>query len=344
MKPFFSILIPVYNVEKYLAICIESVLRQSFSDYEIILVDDGSKDTSGQICDAYRTKHADKIRVLHKPNQGLISARREGLRLAKGQYICFLDSDDFFLGESLTKLYQVIQENGCDIVLFQWKKTDELGKEIDDEGQGAFSETGFVDKSTLIKKMINTSLVNPLWSKCSRYDLFDVEQDYSQYYAIQNGEDLLQSLPVVYRAKSVYFLKEALYGYRTNNASITHNYQRFQYKTLDFLRPLLYEYLQKMGMDTKDNINAFFEMYLKVLWDNLEALFRGVRDAGQRHLILDEIKNYSFVKKARKYLSGSSLNVMKRMGLMVFFACNNTGLEWYMKFYFLCVGIVRKTG
>ena len=216
--PFFSILIPVYNVEKYLPACLESVLRQSFMDYEIILVDDGSKDTSGQICDAYCAKHADKMRVLHKPNQGLISARREGLKLAKGQYICFLDSDDFFLGESLTKLYQVIQETGCDIVLFQWKKTDESGKEIDTEGQGAFSETGFVDKSTLIKKMIDTSLVNPLWSKCSRYDLFDVEQDYSQYYAIQNGEDLLQSMPVVYSAKSVYFLKEALYGYRTNNA------------------------------------------------------------------------------------------------------------------------------
>lgn len=342
MKPFFSILIPVYNVEKYLAICIESVLRQSFSDYEIILVDDGSKDTSGKICDAYCAKYADKVRVLHKPNQGLISARREGLKLAKGQYICFLDSDDFFMGESLTKLYQVIQETGCDIVLFQWKKTDELGNEIDVEGQGAFSETGFVDKSSLVEKMINTSLVNPLWSKCSRYDLFDVEKDYSQYYSIQNGEDLLQSLPLVYRAKSVYFLKEALYGYRTNTASITHNYQRFQYKTLDFLRPLLYEYLQKMGMDTEDNINAFFEMYLTILWENLEAMFRGVHDAAQRHLILDEIKNYSFVKKARKYLSRSSLNVLKRMGLKLFFACNSSGFEWYMKFYFLCADVVRK--
>lgn len=71
-RPFFSILIPVYNVEKYLTSCLESVLRQTFTDYEVVLIDDGSKDSSGRICDDYVSRYPDKIRVQHKPNQGLI--------------------------------------------------------------------------------------------------------------------------------------------------------------------------------------------------------------------------------------------------------------------------------
>ena len=108
-KHFFSILIPVYNVEKYLPACIESVLQQSFTDYEVILVDDGSKDRSGQICDEYRSKYPEKFFVEHKPNQGLISARRAGLNLASGRYVCFLDSDDCWMKFTLSRLYEILQ-------------------------------------------------------------------------------------------------------------------------------------------------------------------------------------------------------------------------------------------
>lgn len=93
-SPFLSIILPIYNVEKYLDRCMKSILKQSFKDYEIILVDDGSTDSSPILCDKYG-KQLNKVKVLHKSNGGLSSARNAGLELAKGKYIFWLDSDDY---------------------------------------------------------------------------------------------------------------------------------------------------------------------------------------------------------------------------------------------------------
>ena len=90
---FFSVIVPVYKVKDYLANCIESVLKQTFSDFELILVDDGSPDTCPEICDSYKEKD-ERIKVIHKPNGGLASARRAGIKLAEGEYVFNLDSDD----------------------------------------------------------------------------------------------------------------------------------------------------------------------------------------------------------------------------------------------------------
>jgi len=107
MNTIFSIIIPVYNVEDYLEECIKSVLSQDFSDYEIILVDDGSTDNSGNICDNYRNNY-EKIKVIHKENGGSSSARNEGIKKAVGRYILFLDSDDFYCDKSfLSKAFEI---------------------------------------------------------------------------------------------------------------------------------------------------------------------------------------------------------------------------------------------
>ena len=90
---FFSVIVPVYKVEKYLPNCIESVLNQTFSDFELILVDDGSPDSCPEICDSYKEKDS-RIKVVHKPNGGLASARRAGIKVAEGEYVYNLDSDD----------------------------------------------------------------------------------------------------------------------------------------------------------------------------------------------------------------------------------------------------------
>ena len=92
--PTFSIIVPVYNVEKYLTKCIDSILEQTFSDFEVILVDDGSTDNCGIICDQYVEKD-DRIQVIHKKNEGLVCARKTGISKASGQYILNVDSDDY---------------------------------------------------------------------------------------------------------------------------------------------------------------------------------------------------------------------------------------------------------
>ena len=104
-----SIIVPVYNVEKYVERCIESIIKQSYKNLEIILIDDGSKDNSGKICDEYAEKD-NRIKVIHKKNGGLSDARNTGLNIADGEYICFIDSDDYIhkdlVKDNLEKLIQ----------------------------------------------------------------------------------------------------------------------------------------------------------------------------------------------------------------------------------------------
>jgi len=125
-----SIIIPVYNVEKYLDECIQSVIAQTFQDWELLLVDDGSIDNSAQICDEY-TQQDSRISVIHKTNKGLSSARNTGIDLAKGKYLIFMDSDDSWTGkESLALLYNLAEEFGADVVRGEYIAVDEQGEKI----------------------------------------------------------------------------------------------------------------------------------------------------------------------------------------------------------------------
>lgn len=106
----FSIVVPVYNVEKYLQECVTSLIRQTFKNYEIILVDDGSTDTSGQLCDQFARENFG-VSVIHQKNQGLSAARNTGIRAAKGKYLLFVDSDDYISNNTLENFYHVIEKN-----------------------------------------------------------------------------------------------------------------------------------------------------------------------------------------------------------------------------------------
>lgn len=116
MDKKISVIVPVYKVKKYLPRCIESILEQTYANFELILVDDGSPDCSGQICDAYAQKD-DRIRVIHKKNGGVSSARNAGIDVAKGEYISFIDSDDWVSNDYLEKLILPVQEHDAQLVV-----------------------------------------------------------------------------------------------------------------------------------------------------------------------------------------------------------------------------------
>ncbi|AQP45765.1 glycosyltransferase family 2 protein [Tessaracoccus flavus] len=114
--PAISVIVPVYNVAPYLTQCLDSVLAQTFGDFELLLVDDGSTDGSSALCDAYAARD-DRVRVVHQPNAGLSAARNAGLKLALGEFITFLDGDDWFDAATLAVARQTALASGADVVL-----------------------------------------------------------------------------------------------------------------------------------------------------------------------------------------------------------------------------------
>lgn len=339
--PFFSVIVPVYNVEKYLIYCLESVLHQTFTDYEILLVDDGSQDNSGQICDNYAARYPNFIHVKHKTNQGQISARISGLQLAKGKYVCFLDSDDCLVDNALSSLHEIIETTHSDIVLFRWNRIDENGKELNITTPELFHQSGTIDKDKVFEKILSTSGLNSFCTKCCRYSLFDVKEDYSQYYQTRNGEDLIQSLPVLFRASTFYYLNEPLYQYRVNTTSISNVYRKGRYRTLNVVRPLLYRYIVKMGLDTAQNIITFFNTYLSYLWDELVAIYTFIPSFEERSAALDEVRSYEFVQKGRGYLDACNLSKQAHLGLSLFYKNNNKVMNTYMGLYLPAIKTLR---
>lgn len=126
-----SIIVPVYNIEEYLPRCIESILKQTYKNMELILVDDGSQDRSGEICDKYKALD-ERVVVVHKENGGSSTARNEGIRIAKGAYLGFVDSDDYIETDMYEKMVSVIEETGCNIVQVARDEKDEHGNRLPD--------------------------------------------------------------------------------------------------------------------------------------------------------------------------------------------------------------------
>ncbi len=121
-EPYFSLIVPVYNTEAFLPRCVQSVLAQDFADYELILVDDGSTDSCPALCDTYASQEA-RVRVVHKINGGVSSARNYGIRMARGKWIWFIDSDDYILPHSLTELYRSQHGRVAQLYLFNQEQT-----------------------------------------------------------------------------------------------------------------------------------------------------------------------------------------------------------------------------
>ena len=126
METTLSIIVPVYNVQNYLCQCIDSILNQPFQDFELLLIDDGSNDDSGKLCEEYANKDI-RIKVYHKSNGGLSSARNLGLEKCKGKYISFVDSDDYLIGDYYTKAIDIFNDNTVDVVWLQYAKSYDNG-------------------------------------------------------------------------------------------------------------------------------------------------------------------------------------------------------------------------
>lgn len=220
----FSILIPVYNVQKYLRKCLHSIVSQSFTNFEVILVNDGSTDDSVKICNEFAQKYS-FVKLINKANEGLISARRVALLNAQGEYFLFCDSDDFFEPDALSSLNSTIIASQADLVLFNANVVRDGQKKI--FFQHVLPTGMQTDKKEVYDLLLTTYKINALCLKAFKREIVDVHRDYSKFYPYNFGEDLLQTIPLVKAAASIYYLDKPLYNYRVDSGMMRHYSPKF---------------------------------------------------------------------------------------------------------------------
>ena len=301
-----SIIVPVYNVEKYLKRCIDSIILQKYKNIEILLIDDGSTDDSGKICDEYATKDS-RIRVFHKKNGGLSSARNYGIRESCGKYISFVDSDDYIDENMLFDMYSIATNKKSKIVSCSFKFVYDNGKEITKQNPISEKKYNFSDS---IKEM-------------NKFDLFDMsvctKLFYKELFADikfpegKLSEDYFVMYKLLEKGNGLYFVSKPYYNYfqRTNSITkskrINHDFERAAYEQMIYIEnkyPDLKNIVRAAYLSSNLTVYDFYlKNRVKCPKNKLSEFKRNVKE------------NYKYVKLANMY------GLKKNIQFLLFMYC-----------------------
>lgn len=317
MRSTFSILTPVYNVEKFLPSCIESVLAQTFTDWELILVDDGSTDDSRRICDEYAAKYPLKIKAFHNENHGQLYSRNFAVSKATGFYYVFLDSDDKLLPHTLKTIYDKFQQYACDLVVYGVANVLPNGEVIHKTSD---LEVYYKDKRLLYRKIFLNNSYNSLWRKAIKSSLITY-QDYTAYYHIKRGEDLLQSLEILHNCRTAVIIPDILYHYTQNQASITHSTHTKPLKTSFVVREKVLDFLQQENVFTAKDMQEYHRYCIKLLEGELKLIALHSASYIEKKRLLNSLKQQSYYRNflaSRRYKQPfTPLYTQFRLGLYI---------------------------
>lgn len=262
----FSVIVPLYNCEKYIAECIDSILSQQYENFELIVVNDGSTDSSREIVQAYSDE---RIRIIDKANGGLLHARLTGLEEAKNDYIVFVDADDKISNTLLGDL-AVHFSQGIDCIIYKLREFSEKGEKA--PPIGAFLDKTIFEeynRRDLLKQLLTTGKINAIVCKAFKKDLIPTNQ-MKGYPRVAIGEDALFSLHLLQNYSKLIYLDSAYYQYRQSSQSMTHKLRFSNYTDNVFRFNLYYEIAYKYFHDELDSIilkidNVFFRMLISTL-------------------------------------------------------------------------------
>ena len=253
--PEITVIVPVYKAEAFLAECIDSILSQTFSDYEIILVEDGSPDHSGRICDEYAEKY-DCISVIHQENQGQAAARNHAMPQAKGKWICFVDSDDLIHPQMLEWLHRAATENGVSIAMCDMLEAVELPEGFSENRDPKF-QLQTMDDETLAAALDAEDY--PGWVACAKL----IRRELIEGYPFREGrvyEDNEAVCRWICQGKQLVRTREKLYFYRGNPESTTK--AAFRLKQLDYLWALESIIGYYTGLGYEKTRHRFLQRYI----------------------------------------------------------------------------------
>lgn len=259
--PLISVLVPVYNIERYVGICLESIIKQTYKQLDIIVVDDGSTDRSGEICDLYAQKD-DRIRVIHKANGGLVSARKAAMQIANGTYIGYVDGDDWISPDYYSDLFTKISCNRCDAVVAGFSRdlfdsSTELSNVVavglyeGDKLNGLFSN--MISSGAFFRHGITTYLWNKLFK---REIVEDVQLGIDDRISI--GEDGAVVYPALLKCKRVFVTNNFSYHYRQREDSMLKKSKPFEQEISQL--QILYNQINKAIVPYPANLNLRLQL------------------------------------------------------------------------------------
>ncbi len=310
--PDVTVVIPVYNVERYLNKCVDSVLAQTYADYAVILVDDGSTDESGRLCDEYAAKH-ENIRVIHQQNKGLGGARNTGIEACDTPYIFFLDSDDYLHPDMLSTCMGLAKSNDCDMVFFNAIAVDEQGRLGVQYDLALPSDCLFTPDTAPAVLFLSGA-----WNRLYKTDLFlhhDIRFPEKVWY-----EDLKTVPKLSVHVKNAWYYREQpLYYYLQRSGSIMH--------TPDFDRLVkertaaiddVWQYFRELGLWDKyrtelEFMRIFHGFFLPVR----EMQATGKPFAAHSDQLLNILQQYCEAPLENPYLATMSGKEQKMLGLFV---------------------------
>lgn len=308
-EPFYSVIIPIYNVEKFLNQCVDSVLSQSFSDYEVILVDDGSSDKCPIICDEYAKKNQ-CIKVIHKRNEGLSAARNSGIDVAKGKYLLFLDSDDYWDdSDALKKLYYVISQNEyADLVMFQAKLLYPDGSMITDKGQYA-DDFNYMNKEEALKYLTENGLL--VGSACSKVVRREFLLKNNLFFKVGiKSEDIDWILRVANCMPKYLYSDQFFYIYRKGRSdSITAN---MDYTYLEQFADMLEEFYTKFDYISEETKQCLLSI-VAYEFSILMAKVANLKNKKERVLLTNRLKKMQIILDYDMHPKVKQINSVKHI-------------------------------
>lgn len=304
MSELISIIVPVYGVEKYLRQCVDSVLAQTYSNWELILVDDGSRDACPAICDEYAAKDS-RIKVIHQENGGVSAARYNGVLNAKGNLITFIDSDDEVASQYLSHLSNVMSSCEADCVginYIQFTENKHKNKNVD-----GVPRTEFLDKEKAVEKVLYQKISDTaLWGKLfkKKYLTNDIFTDTCRY------EDLASFFKIYLKGKNVAFCNISLYYYRQNPESYLHKFNIGRVDVLDVTDRIVEYFGEKGEYPNKDLLRAAKDRRMSAHF-NIFCLM----SVNKYHDVNLEERCWSVIKKERlSSLLNPNVRLKNKMG------------------------------
>lgn len=293
--PLVSVIVPVYKVEYVVKNCIESILNQTFTDFELILVDDGSPDNSGRICDEYAKKD-DRVIVIHKENGGVSSARNVGIDKAKGKYICFVDSDDYVSKDYLKTLIDVKENNKEDNIWCYFKTVDKYSEKIDCKEvspETNLKKYTVKDIMTLHEKWLDAGPV------CKLY-ISDIIKENNLKFddSLSLGEDLIFNFVYLdYTNKNIIVINKELYFYLQNNEnSLSKKYYQDMFEIYKKINSVMYQYLNKWNCDKSQ-----FEKYYNACFFKYEVVLKNTFSNQNNVSNKEKIKINNKILKSKEF-------------------------------------------